>query len=362
MNNPRKILITGASGFIGTWLVKRALESGANVRAVARGGTLNSPPGFDWDPSPFTSSQLEVVSADVTDSQAVRPLMQGCSQVFHLAGFAKVWAKDRDAFRRVNVEGTANVLSAAREAGVERVVHTSSGVTFGMTPSGQLRDESTPRIPKQCFTEYEATKLEAEELVLRRAADGQDIVIVNPTRVYGPGHLNESNSLPLLLKDYLNGRMPFLINRGANFSNYVFIDDVVEGHLLAMEKGRSGERYLLGGENVTLRELAEQVDELSGRRHFRISIGKAIPMMYAYFEATKAKVFGIPPKITPGWARMFVANEAYDNSKAQRELEFSPRSFSEGLKITYDWMGQVCPTKDHQRQAKSQQQDAPPNS
>jgi farnesol dehydrogenase len=349
INQHRKILITGASGFIGTWLVKHALDRGAEVRAISRSGQLSPPPGFAWTPNPFDSERLRIVSSDVTDAAAMIAAAKGCTHIFHLAGLARNWARDRRDFYRVNVQGTRNVLAAARQAGAERVVVTSSAVTLGPTAPGKLHDETTPRITDRPFHDYEATKNEAEQVAIRCAAEGQQVVIVNPTRVYGPGHLSESNALPLLIEDYVRGRMPLLINRGVNVGNYAFVHDVVQGHWAAMDKGRSGERYILGGDNVSLRELADLVDEVSGRRHFRVSIGRWTPMLFAYLQIAGARLLGFHPKVTPGWVRMFMSDGAYDGAKAVRELDLSLTPFCEGLKITFDWMGRVRPTKDHRR-------------
>jgi farnesol dehydrogenase len=351
MNRHDTILITGSNGFIGTWLVKKALDNGCRVRAVARNGKIEKPPGLDWGPDPFASPQLEIVRCDITDRAAVARVAEGCTHVFHLAGLAKNWAADVDLFRRVNVEGTRNILEAAKQAGATRTVFTSSAATLGASAPGKVHDESTPRISDQPFHEYEATKLEAERVALQAVAAGQNVVIVLPTRVYGPGHLKESNSLPALLYNYLNGRMPFMINHGVNIGNYVYIDDVVEGHWLAMSKGRSGERYILGGDNISLIELVERVDQLSGRRHFRISLGRRLPLAMAYFQLAAARLLGIHPLVTPGWMRMFMADGAFDCSKAQRELGLVHLPLAEGLRITFDWMGRVRPTKDHRRLA-----------
>jgi farnesol dehydrogenase len=258
-----------------------------------------------------------------------------------LAAYAKNWAPDPDTFYRMNVEGLRNVFQAARQHAVERVVWTSSIVTFGPTPPGVIGDESLPRTTNRYFTEYEETKAIAEREALQAAAGGFPVVIVNPTRVYGPGHLTEGNSLARLIDDYDRGRVPVLLNRGINVGNYVLVDDVVQGHLLAMEKGRIGERYILGGENATLKEFFRTIDRVSGKRHFQIPMLHVTPLVFAYLQKKRAEWFGVHPTITPGWIRTFVADWAYRSDKAARELGYRPTPLEEGVRITYQWLQRV---------------------
>jgi farnesol dehydrogenase len=159
--------------------------------------------------------------------------------------------------------------------------------------------------------------------------------------VYGPGHLTEGNSVARLIDDYDRGRVPILINRGVNVGNYVLVDDVVRGHLLAMERGRVGERYILGGENATLREFFRLVDRISGKRHFQLSTRRFIPLAFAWWQKKRAEWFGAFPTITPGWVRTFLADWAYRSDKAVRELGYWPTPLDEGLRITYDWLQRV---------------------
>ncbi len=341
MTDRDAIYVTGANGFIGTWLVKSLLEQGHRVRALARNGRIDLPPGVEDNSAVLQSEALEIVGGDVTDRDSILSGMQGCTRVFHLAALAKNWARDRKVFHHVNVEGTRNVLEAAYVLGVERVVCTSTFVTFGPSRHGAVHTEETPRISQRYFNDYEATKVEAERVMLQFAEQGLPVVIVNPARVFGPGHINESNALVMLMDDYLSGRMPILVNRGIDVGNYVLVHDVVDGHILAMEKGRVGQRYILGGENVSLRKLAILADEVSGRRHLKIPTWKVAPMCFAYFHALRARLFGVYPKITPGWMRMFMTDWAYDCEKARRELGYRPTPLREALKATYEWLMRV---------------------
>jgi len=281
---------------------------------------------------------VELVQGDITDPKSLLQGIQGCQRVFHLAAYAKNWAANRDTFFQMNVQGMRNVFEAVRAHGAERVVWTSSIVTLGPTRAGEVADESTPRKTDQFFNEYEKTKWTAEQEAVQQAADGLPVVIVNPTRVYGPGHLTEGNSLARLIDDYDRGRVPVLLNRGINVGNYVLVDDVVSGHLLAMEKGRVGERYILGGDNVTLKEFFRTIDRVSGRRHFQLPMLHIAPLIFATILQKRAEWFGVYPTITPGWVRMFLADWAHSPEKAKRELGYEPTSLEEGLRITYEWL------------------------
>ena len=195
-----------------------------------------------------------------------------------------------------------------------------------------------PGSPSAYFTEYEATKVAAEREVLALAAEGFPVVIVNPTRVYGPGHLTEGNALSRLIDDYDCGRVPVLLNRGVNVGNYVLVDDVVAGHLLAMERGRPGERYILGGENVSLKEFFRTIDRVSGKRHLQLPILGFSPLAFAWFQQKRAEWFGVYPRITPGWVKTFLVNWAYSSEKAERELGYVRTPLEQGIRVTYDWL------------------------
>ena len=215
---------------------------------------------------------------------------------------------------------------------------TSSIVTFGPTRPGEVGDENMPRITQRYFTEYEATKVAAEREVLALAAEGFPVVIVNPTRVYGPGHLTEGNALSRLIDDYDRGRVPVLLNRGVNVGNYVLVDDVVAGHLLAMERGRPGERYILGGENVSLKEFFRTIDRVSGKRHLQLPILGFSPLVFAWLQQKRAEWFGVYPRITPGWVKTFLVDWAFSSEKAERELGYVRTPLEQGIRVTYEWL------------------------
>ena len=324
-----QVFVTGGTGFVGGRLVATLLQGGRRVRALARSTSERPASG---------AGDVEWVTGDVLDRGSLRRGMAGCAEVFHLAAYAKNWAKVPSTFFRVNVEGARNVFEAASEAGVRRVVYTSTVVVFGPTPPGIVGDEAMPRATPLFFTEYEESKAVAEKEALERASRGLPVVIVHPTRLYGPGPLTEGNSVSLMIDQYDRGRFPALLDGGGGVGNYAFVDDVVQGHLLAMERGRVGERYLLGGENVSLKGLFSLVDEVTNRKHFQVNLPRSLALFYAGLEKRKAEGLGIYPKVTPGWVETFLADWAFTSAKAERELGYRITPLREGIRRTLDWL------------------------
>jgi farnesol dehydrogenase len=321
-------LVTGSTGFIGTLLAADLARRGRAVRALVR---------QRGDRRGLEDPRIELALGDVLEPDSLRRATEGCAEVFHLAGYARNWAKDPDTFRRVNVQGTRNVLEAARRAGARRAVVASSALTFGPTPPGVVADEDARRwLPP--LTEYEASKLEMESAVAEASGDGPEVVLVNPTRVYGPGKLTEGNSVSRLVDLYCRGRMPFLLAAGRAVGNYAYVDDVVGGLAAAMERGRPGERYILGGENASLRRFLDLVDEASGRRHRRIPLPAAPARLFARIERLRARRLGSYPLVAPGWVETFLRDAAFSSAKAERELGYRITPLSEGLRRTWEWI------------------------
>jgi farnesol dehydrogenase len=264
--------------------------------------------------------------------------MAGCNYVFHLAAYAKNWAADPQTYTRINIEGTRNVFTVAQELNVERIVYTSTIATLGFTPPGVTGDEQMPRSSEHFLTEYERTKTLMERESAEWIKKGLPLVIVNPTRVFGPGVESESNGMPKLLGLYRRGLLPFVPKFGRTIANCGFVDDVAKGHILAMERGTIGERYILGGENVSFQGLFEMVDKVDGKKRFQLGIPGAIPMLFAYYFDFQTKCFGIYPPITSGQLRSFLKNQVYSNAKAERELGYRITSFEEAIRRTCQWL------------------------
>lgn len=322
------VFVTGGTGFIGDRLVAALLARGRSVRGLARKKSER----------PAAAERLEWVTGDILDRDSLRRGLAGCTEVFHLAAYAKNWAKDPSSFFRINVEGARNVFEVAADAGVRRIVTTSTVVVFGPRPRGVVGDEEMPRATPRFLTEYEESKAIAEKEALELASRGFPIVAVHPTRVYGPGKLTEGNSVTLMIDQYDRGRFPVLPGRGENVGNYALVDDVVEGHVLAMENGAVGGRYLLGGENTSLKGLLQLVDELTRRRHVQVSLPRSVSMSYAALEKRKADWLGLYPRITPGWMKTFLEDWAYTSAKAERDLGYRITPLREGIRRTLDWL------------------------
>lgn len=309
---------------------------------MARRGRPAPPPGLAQDGrGPLDHPLVELVAGDLTDRDSIARAVDGCAEVYHLAGYAKNWSPRREVYDELNVRAMLAVLNAARRAGARRIVWTSSQLTSGPTPPGQVADEATPRSSGRCLTDYERSKLEGERLAVAAAEQDVPVVIVNPTRVYGPGYLTEGNAVTRLIDMYDRGLVPVLLNFGRNVGNWALVDDVVEGMILAMERGRTGQKYILGGENATLRQFFRTIDRATGRRHFQIPILRFAPLAFAHLQQKRADWFGVYPTITPGWVRTFLADWPCTSAKAQRELGYRPRSLEEGIQVTWEWLNRV---------------------
>lgn len=259
-------LVTGATGFIGGWLARTLVADGWSVRCLARPSSPREQ---------LADLDVTWVEGDVRDPASLEPAVAGVEAVFHAAAHYALWTQDERTFRETNVEGTRNVLAAARSAGVRRVVHTSSVACIGEAPQGGSADEETGVTPSDLCGGYKQTKWEAEELVREAVAAGQEVVIVNPSSVIGPGDRKPTPTGKIIV-DFLTGQIPFYLDTGLNF---VDVRDVARGHILAFEKGQPGRRYILGNRegNKSLREFLEVVGRITGRRppRFKIPYGVA---------------------------------------------------------------------------------------
>jgi nucleoside-diphosphate-sugar epimerase len=322
----KRIFITGGTGFIGGRLVHHLAEEGhevvALVRSEAKANTLQH-------------NNISTIIGDLNDVDALKKGMDGAREVYHLAAFASVWAKG-NTFERVNVEGTINILDAARKTGVEKLVVTSTAGVIGPAIDGPVHEE-TPR-QVDFFTDYERTKYESELIIKEYAAEGLHAVIVNPTRVYGPGPLNVSNSVTKLIKQYAEGSWKFMPGNGQSIGNYVFVEDVVRGHVLAMEKGQSGERYLLGGQDASYNELFDTIGAVHGQKHKLYNIPLGLMLGFGKIQLFLAENFGRTPMITPGWVKKYLYQWQVSSAKAQKQLGYEITPLEKGIKKTLDWL------------------------
>ena len=246
-----KVLVTGATGFVGGNLARELCTRGHEVRAVARPGS---------NPLTIENTEIELVEGDILDRESIRRSAKGCEAVFHCAAAYTFWSRDPQSVRRTNVEGTINVLECSAEAGAERIVYTSTVSTVGIPKDGSLGNENTPLVSGSLHGHYKQSKFEAEQEALRLAEEGVPVVVVNPTAPIGPWDVKPTPTGKIIL-DFLRRRIPAYLATGLNL---VDVADVSAGHILALEKGRIGQRYILGNRNVTLKEMFTILGEITG--------------------------------------------------------------------------------------------------
>lgn len=324
----KKIFITGATGFIGQELTKRLAGEEHQVRALYRSKAKATS---------LLHNNIELVKGDLLDTAAIRKGLQDCEEVYHLAAYAAMWSPDPKVFERLNLEVTRQLLEAAKNAGVRKVVVTSTAGVIGPSDE-QAVDESTPR-KVDFFSEYERTKWLAEEFISEWESGSTQVVIVNPTRVYGPGLLSVSNGVTRMIDLYIRGKFRVLPGKGNRIGNYTFIEDVVEGHIRAMDKGRHRERYLLGGHNISYTDFFSVLSEVTGRRYRQVPLPPHLLTAVSQLMLWRATYLGIPPMITPRWADRFNNYDwAVSSQKAVQELEYKITPLQEGLKRTTEWL------------------------
>jgi len=322
----KRIFITGATGFIGRKLAHKLANEGNQVVALIRSKSKASALQHD---------NISLVEGDLFSIDALEAGMKDCEEVYHLAAFASVWAKG-DTFKVVNMDGTMNILNAARKQNVQKVVVTSTAGVIGPAVDGPVNEETPRKV--DFFTDYESTKYESELQIKERVKEGQHVVIVNPTRVYGPGPLNVSNSVTKLIKQYIAGKWKFIPGDGMSTGNYVFVDDVINGHILAMKNGRAGERYLLGGEDATYWELFDLIAAIGGKKYKLYKMPLGVLLAFGKIQLFMAEKFGRQPMITPGWVRKYLYKWSVSSAKAEKELGYEITSLKDGVQQTVDWL------------------------
>jgi len=319
-----RAFVTGGTGFIGANVVRDLLERGVRVRALCR---PSSPPGN------LEGLDIEIVEGDLRDVQSLRRGMQGCELVFHVGALYSFWVRPAGLIYEVNVDGTRNVFDAALEEGIERVVYTSSVAALGLREDGQPADESDQTTVDQIIGDYKKTKFLAEQVALEYSKL-LPIVIVNPSFPVGPWDAKPTPTGQTIV-DFLNRKMPAYLDTGMNV---VDAEDVALGHWLALEKGRVGERYILGGENVTMKELLDLLAEITGLPSPRIRLPYGPILAMSYLNAGFCHIFPMcTPRMTPQTIRMSRHRMYFDPDKAVRELGFPQTSARDALAKAVTW-------------------------
>ncbi len=317
--------VTGGTGFVGGNLIRQLLNSGIKVRALVRS---------DSDQRNLKDLAIDQVSGDLDNQELLEKAMQGCEWLFHVAAHYSLCLKDSQAIYKANVEGTKKTFAAAHTAKVKRIVHTSSVAAIGLAPEGKIADESTTTTVDQLISDYKKSKFLAEQLAFAAAKDGLPVIIVNPSTPIGPYDVKPTPTGDIVLK-FLRRQMPVYVHTGLNL---VDVRDVAQGHILAAEKGRIGERYILGNKNVTLKEILDILEKITGLPAPKHSIPHFIPMLVSYFdELLLSKLLNRQPTVTINGAKMACHPMYYHSEKAVRELGLPQSPIETALQDAVTW-------------------------
>jgi dihydroflavonol-4-reductase len=320
------MLVTGATGFVGSAVARQLIARGDSVRVLARPAS---------DRSNLAGLDAEVVVGDLREEASLRKACLGMDGLFHVAADYRLWTRDPRELYASNVEGTSNLLRAAAACGIERIVYTSSVATLGLDPSGVPATEDTPVSVEDMIGHYKRSKFLAERAVARLIEEtGLQVVIVNPSTPIGPYDVKPTPT-GRVIRDALRGRIPAYVDTGLNV---VHVDDVATGHLLAFQHGRVGRRYILGGEDMSLRDILTAIATLSGGRPPRIELPRPLLYPVAYVaEAWAWLTRGTEPQITVDGLRMSRKRMYFSSARAFEELGYRPRPALTALKDAVEW-------------------------
>jgi dihydroflavonol-4-reductase len=325
MGNLAQTLITGATGLVGSAVARKLVADGITVRALVRAGS----PRFHLE-----ELDLEFVEGDMRNARSVRTAMTGIRHVFHVAADYRLWARDPNEIFAANVDGTRIVMQEAKNAGVERIVYTSSVATIALRDDGSPADESIGLTIEEGIGTYKRSKIAAERLVEAMVADERlPAVIVNPSTPIGPRDVKPTPTGRIIVEAAC-GRMPGFLDTGLNL---VHVDDVADGHLAALKHGTIGERYILGGQNVLLADMLADIAGLVGRRSPRWRVPRAAAISFAYAAEATARLTGRDPFTTLDGIRMAEHHMFFTAAKAERDLGFRPRPYRAALEDAIRW-------------------------
>lgn len=318
-------LVTGASGFVGSAVARQLAAQGHEVRALVRHG---------GDRRNLQGLALSLVEGDLGDPDSLRRAVAGCEWLFHVAADYRLWVPDPSAMLRVNVAGTETLLKRAGDAGVKRIIYTSSVAALGVNRDRSPADEETPVRLEDMIGHYKRSKFLAEQAVRKLVAtQGLPVVIVNPAAPLGPRDVKPTPTGRIVL-DTLRGKMPAYVDTGLNV---VHVDDAARGHLLAFEKGEPGERYILGGENMTLKAILDAVCACAGLTPPRIRLPRAPLYPVAWLAEGWAKLSGTTPPVTVDSLRMAGKFMHFSSAKARQALGYQPRPARQAIEDAVAW-------------------------
>lgn len=319
-------LVTGATGFVGAAVVRRLLARGESVRVLARANS---------DRRNLDGLAVEVAEGDLAKPETLVPALADCRSLYHIAADYRIWVPDPDAMYRVNVDGTLNLIRAALSAGVERIVYTSSVAVLGRTEDGSPADERTPVTVQDMIGPYKTSKFIAEEGVRALIAEeNAPVIIVNPSTPIGPRDIKPTPTGRMIV-EAAAGRMPAFVDTGLNI---VHVDDVAEGHLLAHDRGTIGERYVLGGRDMTLAEILAAIADIVGRKPPKIRLPHDLILPLAFAAEAWARLFKTgEPFVTVDGIRMAKKRMFFSSAKAEAALGYSHGPAEQALRDAVAW-------------------------
>ena len=321
-----RALVTGTSGFVGSAVARRLAADGHDIRVLVRPTS---------DRRNLEGLSVEIVEGDLAQPETLKPAVAGCDAVFHVAADYRLWVPDGGAsMYRANVDGTRDLIRAACDAGVSRFVYTSSVAVLYPLPGTGIADETSVATVDDMISHYKKSKFLAEEEVMRLVRDESvPVVIVNPSAPFGPRDIKPTPTGRIVL-DAAKGRMPAYLDTGLNA---VHVDDVAEGHILAYDKGEIGERYILGGDNMTLRDIIQTVTDHVGRSGPWLKLPRAPLLPVAWLAEKISRVSGREPVVTVDALKMAAKHMYYSSDKAREKLGYAPRPAARALTESADW-------------------------
>jgi dihydroflavonol-4-reductase len=322
-NHSTTAFVTGGTGFVGANLVRLLLEQGFQIKALAR-------PSSPRDN--LKNLDVEWITSDLNDPDLAQHL-RGCDVLFHVAAHYSLWRKERDRLYQINVLGTRNILAAARTAGIARTVYTSSVAAIGVLSNAQSADETDQSPPEKLIGAYKQSKYWAEQEAYKAIQAGQDIVIVNPSTPIGPYDIKPTPTGDTILR-FLRRQMPVYVDTGLNL---IHVQDVAMGHLQAFQRGKTGDRYILGHQNVTLKQMLDQLAAITGIPAPKRSIPTWIPLTVATIDELILARLGKTPSVPIDGVRMSQQTMYYDPTKAIRDLALPQTPVDQALQDGVNW-------------------------
>ena len=317
--------VTGATGFVGSHVARVLAEHGADLRLLVRPSS---------DLRNIQDLNAERVAGDLRDAESLKNGITGCDVVFHVAADYRLWVRDPDEMYRSNVEGTRAILQAARESGVRRVVYTSSVATMGFTSNGHLADENSPVSLTNMIGHYKRSKFMAEEIAMEAGRSGMDVVVVNPTTPVGERDIKPTPTGRIVV-DFLKKKFPAYVDTGLNL---VDVTECARGHLMALERGRSGERYILGGENLTLKQILDKLAAITGLPSPRVRVPYVVALATGVVDqVVTGYLRRREPRATIDAVRMGRKKMFVSSSKAERDLGWKTVPVDAALRRAVQW-------------------------